>query len=94
MTKNNNYPDWFLWAYQKGFVFWLAIAAVFGFSLLGVVFHLDNSVHDTEVRLQREVNRVGEEIQDDEDEQIRELREIREELDTIRRELRELREGK
>ena len=30
---NDNYPDWFLWAYQKGFVFWLSIAAVFGFSL-------------------------------------------------------------
>ena len=91
---NDKYPDWFLWAYQKGFVFWLAVAGVFAFSLLSVVLHLDSSMHDTEIRLQQEVNRVGEEIQDDEDEQTLELQEIREELDAIRRELKELREGK
>ncbi len=90
---NDNYPDWFLWAYQKGFVFWLVVAAVFGAVLLGVVLHLDDSVHDTEDRLQQELIRVGEELQDGEDEQTRELEEIREELDAIRRELKELREG-
>ena len=91
---NDNYPDWFLWAYQKGFVFWLAIVGVLGAVLLGVVLHLDDSVHDTEERLQQELHRVGEELQDGEDEQTRELREIREELDAIQRQLKEMRESR
>ncbi len=90
---NDKYPDWFLWAYQKGFVFWLSIAAVFGALLLGVVLHLDDSVRDTEGRIHKELIRVGKKIQDGEDEQTHELEEIREELDAIRRELKELREG-
>ncbi len=90
---NDKYPDWFLWAYQKGFVFWLAIAAAFGALLLGVVLHLDDSVHDTEERIQQELIRVGEGLQNGENEQTRELQEIREELDAIRRELKEIREN-
>ncbi len=92
--KENGYPDWFLWAYQKGFVFWLSIAALFGFSLLGVVLHLDDSVRDTEQRIHQDLIRVGEDLQDGEDEQTQELQEIRDELDAIRRELKEMREGK
>ena len=92
--KNSSYPDWFLWAYQKGFIFWMSIAAVFGASLLGLAFHLDGSVHDTEVRIHQELHRVGDEIQDDEDTQTRELREIRRELEAIRQELKEIREGR
>ncbi len=91
---NDKYPDWFLWAYQKGFVFWLSIAAVFGAVLLGVVLHLDDSVHNTEERIQQELIRVGVELQESENEQTRKLEEIREDLDAIRRELKELREDR
>ncbi len=91
--KQEKYPDWFLWAYQKGFVFWLSIAALFGFSMLAVVFHLDHSVQSTEERIHQDLVRVSEEIQEDESEQARQLREIREELDTIREELEAMREA-
>jgi hypothetical protein len=90
---SEDYPNWFLWAYQKGFVFWLSIAGAFGLALLLVVIHLDDSVHDTEVRIQQELNRVGDELQDGETQQTEELQEIRGELEAIRRELKEIREG-
>ena len=89
--KQENYPDWFLWAYQKGFVFWLSIAALFGFSMLAVVLHLDHSVQATEERIHEDLIRVSEEIQEDESDQARQLREIREELDQIREELKVMR---
>ena len=92
--KENKYPDWFLWAYQKGFVFWLSIAAVFGFSLLAVVLHLDDSVRDTEQRIHQDLIEVGNKLQTEEDRQSRELAEMREELEDIRRELKEIREAK
>lgn len=91
--KQEDYPDWFLWAYQKGFVFWLSLAALFGFSMLAVVFHLDRSVQSTEERIHQDLIRVSEEIQEDESEQARQLREIREELDTIRQELKAMQEA-
>ena len=90
--KQQQYPDWFLWAYQKGFVFWLSMAAVFGFALLAVVFHLDHSVQATEERIHQDLIRVSEELQEDETEQARQFREIQEELDQIREELKTMRE--
>ena len=91
---NDTYPDWFLWAYQKGFVFWIATAGVFGALLLGVVLHLDDSVRDAEERLHQDLVEMGDELQDEEGKQSSELQQIRKELDEIRIELKQLREGK
>ena len=84
---DNDYPDWFLWAYSKGFVFWLCVCAVLGTILLAVVLHLDDSLRDAENRLHKDLT----EIQDVEGRQSDELKQIREELDNIQKQLDELR---
>ena len=88
---NDKYPDWFLSAWQKGFVFWLATAGLFAALLMAVVLHLDDSLRDSEQRLHQDLIHMGDELQDDEDEQTSELQQIRKELDEIRLELKELR---